>query len=66
MITKKELQQRVNTRSQELEAKQNELVDYKESVMTFVEDIKNRSLIYNLIKILPLWKKLEALSQTVD
>ena len=66
MITKKELQQRVNTRSQELEAKQNELVDYKESVMTFVEDIKNRSVIYNLIKILPLWKKLEALSQTVD
>ena len=66
MITKKELQQRVNTRSQELEAKQNELVDLKESVMTFVEDIKNRSVIYNLIKILPLWKKLEALSQTVD
>lgn len=66
MITKKELQQRVNTRSQELEAKQNELVDFKESVMTFVEDIKNRSVIYNLIKILPLWKKLEALSQTVD
>lgn len=65
MITKERLQQRVNTRRQELEEKQNELTDFRERATAFVEDIKNRSVIYNLVKSLPLWKMLEALTQTV-
>ena len=65
MITKERLQQRVNTRRQELEEKQNELTDFRERATAFVEDIKNRSVIYNLVKNLPLWKMLEALTQTV-
>lgn len=66
MITKKELQQRVNTRRQELEAKQHDLDDVRENVAAFVEDIKNRSVIYNLVKNLPLWKKLESILKEFD
>ena len=60
-MTKKELQQRVNARKQEIEAEENRLADFREKVTDFVNDIKGRATIYALIKNLSLWKTLESL-----
>ena len=61
MISKKTMQQRVDTRKQEIVEEEARLTNALGSVKDFIDDIKSRSTIYALVKNLPLWKKLEAL-----
>ena len=66
MITKDELLNRVATRKQELEVENEKLIQFRNKVTAFIEDIKGRSTIYKLIKNLPIWKELEKLIEEVD
>lgn len=60
-MTKEELRERVEARKEELTAEETSLTRFREKVTAFVEDIKGRSVIYNLVKNLPIWKELENL-----
>lgn len=66
MISKEELTQRVNARKQELDAEESKLALFRAKIKDFIDDIKSRSVIYNLIKNLPLWKELEKLIEGGD
>ena len=59
MISKNELKSRVTARKQELAAENEKLTLLSNKITAFIEDIKSRSVIYNLVKNLPLWKELE-------
>lgn len=61
MITKRKLQERVSFRKKELEAESAKLSELRDRLIGFVEDVKTRTVIYNLLKNLPLWKELEKL-----
>lgn len=61
MITKVELKRRVDARKEELEAETDKLAEFREKIKDFVDGIKSRSVIYNLVKALPIWKAIEEL-----
>lgn len=61
MITKEELKRRVDARKEELEAETDKLAEFREKIKDFVDGIKSRSVIYNLVKNLPIWQELEKL-----
>jgi hypothetical protein len=65
-MNKHVLKKRVNKRKHELEEESAKLKEINKSVFEFVSDIKSRSVIYNLIKNLPLWHKLEEWLDSVD
>ena len=65
-MTKSKLQKRVNTRKREIQADRETLMRFREKTSEFVNDIKSRSVIYGMIKSLPLWKALEALIEDID
>lgn len=60
-MTKEKLRERVEARKEELTAEETSLTRFREKVTAFVEDIKGRSVIYSLVKNLPIWKELEKL-----
>ena len=66
MITKEELKRRVDARKEELDAETDKLATFREKIADFISDVKTRSVIYNLIKNLPLWKELEKLIEDGD
>ena len=61
MITKEELKRRVDARKEELDAETDKLATFREKIAAFVDGIKSRSAIYNLVKNLPIWQELEKL-----
>lgn len=61
MISRKKLNQRVSARKQHIAAERSKLERITGKLSEFIADIKERSVIYNLIRILPLWKELEEL-----
>ena len=61
MISRQELEKRVIARKQEMEEQSTKLSQFRQKIVDFITDIKSRSVIYNLIKNLPIWKELEAL-----
>ena len=61
MISRKKLNQRVSARKQQIAAERSKLERITGKLSEFIADIKERSVIYNLIRILPLWKELEEL-----
>ena len=61
MITRHKLIARVYDRRQEIEAQSARLSVLRDKLQRFIADIQSRSVIYNLIRNLPLWKELEAL-----
>lgn len=65
-MMKSKLQKRVNTRKREIQADRETLMRFIEKTSEFVNDIKSRSVIYGMIKSLPLWKALEALIEDID
>lgn len=62
MISKETLEERVAIRRQELQTENERLTEFRVKVGAFVSDIKGRSVIYNLVKNLSLWKELEQLA----
>lgn len=61
MITKEELKRRVDARKEELDAESDKLATFREKITAFVDGIKSRSVIYNLVKNLSIWQELEKL-----
>ncbi len=61
MISRQELEKRVTARKQEMEEQTIKLNHFRQKIVDFITDIKSRSVIYNLLKNLPIWKELEAL-----
>ena len=61
MISRKELEKRVAARKREMEEQSAKLREFRQKIVDFIGDVKSRSVIYNLIKNLPLWKELEKL-----
>lgn len=61
MISRKELEKRVTARKREMEEQSTKLSNFRQKIVDFIGDVKSRSVIYNLIKNLPLWKELEKL-----
>ena len=61
MITKEELKRRVDARKEELDAESDKLAVFREEITAFIDGIKSRSVIYNLVKNLPIWQELEKL-----
>ncbi|WP_405345121.1 hypothetical protein [Ruminococcus sp.] len=60
-MTRVELQRRVNARKQEVEAQQAKYDGIFGKLTSFVKEMRSRSVIYNQLKNLPVWKELEAL-----
>ena len=60
-MTRVELQRRVNARKQEMETQQAQYDGIIGKLTSFVKEMRGRSVIYNLLKNLPVWKELEAL-----
>ena len=61
MISREELEKRVTARKREMEEQSAKLSKFRQKIVDFIGDVKSRSVIYNLIKNLPLWKELEKL-----
>ena len=61
MISKRKLSQRVSQRRHELEHQAERLSAFQTKLTDFVNDIKSRSVIYNLIRNLSVWNALEEL-----
>ena len=61
MISRQELEKRVAARKREMEEQTIKLNHFRQKIVDFITDIKSRSVIYNLLKNLPIWKELEAL-----
>ena len=61
MISREELKKRVTARKREMDEQSTKLSKFRQKIVDFIIDIKSRSVIYNLIKNLPLWKELEKL-----
>ena len=61
MISREELEKRVTARKREMEEQSARLSNFRQKIVDFIDDVKSRSVIYNLIKNLPLWKELEKL-----
>nr|WP_316621069.1 hypothetical protein [uncultured Ruminococcus sp.] len=61
MISREELEKRVTARKREMEEQSTKLSGFRQKIVDFIGDVKSRSVIYNLIKNLPLWKELEKL-----
>ena len=61
MISREELEKRVTARKREMEEQSTKLSNFRQKIVDFIGDVKSRSVIYNLIKNLPLWKELEKL-----
>lgn len=61
MISRKELEKRVAARKREMEEQSAKFRGFRQKIVDFISDVKSRSVIYNLIKNLPLWKELEKL-----
>ena len=66
MITKTELKSRVERRRRELESQREEAVIFRDRIKSFVDDIRSRSVIYNLVKNLTVWKEIEKLISLDD
>lgn len=66
MISREELEKRVTARKREIEEQSTKLSKFRQKIVDFITDIKSRSVIYNLIKNLPLWKELEKLIEDGD
>lgn len=60
-MTRVELRRRVNARKQEVETQQAQYDGMFGKLTSFVKEMRSRSVIYNLLKNLPVWKELEAL-----
>lgn len=61
MIDFRELQRRVDARKCAIDEEEVKLSELKTKISDFIIDVKGRSVIYNLIKNLPLWKVIEQL-----
>lgn len=61
MIELKELERRVKARKCAIDEEEVKLSELKTKISDFIFDVKGRSVIYNLIKNLPLWKVIEQL-----
>ena len=61
MISREEVEKRVTARKREMEEQSAKLSGFRQKIVDFIGDVKSRSVIYNLIKNLPLWKELEKL-----
>ena len=66
MISREELEKRVTARKREMEEQSTTLSNFRQKIVDFISDVKSRSVIYNLIKNLPLWKELEKLIEDGD
>lgn len=66
MISRKELEKRVAARKREMEEQSAKLRGFRQKIVDFISDVKSRSVIYNMIKNLPLWKELEKLIEDGD
>lgn len=66
MISREELEKRVTARKREMEEQSTKLSKFRQKIVDFIGDVKSRSVIYNLIKNLPLWKELEKLIEDGD
>ena len=66
MISREELEKRVTARKREMEEQSAKLRGFRQKIADFIGDVKSRSVIYNLIKNLPLWKELEKLIEDGD
>jgi hypothetical protein len=66
MISRQELEKRVTARKREMEEQSTKLSKFRQKIVDFIDDVKSRSVIYNLIKNLPLWKELEKLIEDGD
>lgn len=66
MITKNKLRLRVERRRRELESQREEAATFRDRIKSFVEDIRSRSVIYNLVKNLTVWKEIEKLISLDD
>lgn len=66
MITKTELKSRVERRKCELESQREEAVIFRDRIKSLIEDIRSRSVIYNLVKNLTVWKEIEKLISLDD
>ena len=66
MISRQELEKRVTARKREMEEQSTKLSKFRQKIVDFIGDVKSRSVIYNLIKNLPLWKELEKLIEDGD
>lgn len=66
MISRKELEKRVAARKREMEEQSEKLREFRQKIVDFIGDVKSRSVIYNLIKNLPIWKELEKLIEDGD
>lgn len=61
MISREELEKRVTARKREMEEQSTKLSKFRQKIVDLIGDVKSRSVIYNLIKNLPIWKELEKL-----
>nr|WP_316621396.1 hypothetical protein [uncultured Ruminococcus sp.] len=61
MMTKRKLRERVDSRRKELEAESERFSELRGRLISFAEDIKTHTVIYNMLRNLPLWKELENL-----
>ena len=66
MISREELEKRVTARKREIEEQSTKLSKFRQKIVDFIGDVKSRSVIYNLVKNLPLWKELEKLIEDGD
>ncbi len=66
MIKLNEMRRRVRTRKRELDSQSASISELKNKLTAFVEDVRNRSVIYNLIKTLPVWQEIEKLIKADD
>ena len=66
MITLNELRGRVEARKREMDSQRAALDNLRAKLTVFVEDIKKRSVIYNLLKNLPVWQDIEKLIKSDD
>ena len=61
MIRRNELRRRVDVRKKELESQNEAFSELRAKLTDFAEDIKKRSVIYNLVKNLSVWQEIEKL-----
>ena len=66
MLSRKELEKRVSDRRQELDRDKAKLSELTDKLTAFVTDIRSRSVIFNLLKALPVWTELERILPTGD
>lgn len=66
MISKDKLRVRVECRRRELESQREEAVIFRDRIESLIEDIRSRSVIYNLVKNLTVWKEIEKLISLDD